>query len=82
MYLGTRGFYSKFKIEAVQPSNKVYLNSGKWFNHHYLSWGGGKGGKWVSQDWFEIANDDGDLTSTVEENMCNKRKSRDKRGTQ
>ena len=33
----------------------------------------------MSQDWFEIANEDGDLTNTVEVNSCNTRKSRDKR---
>ena len=32
--------------------------------------------------WFEIANVDGDLTSTVEVNTCKTRKSRDKQERQ
>ena len=70
---------SKLKSKLPNPvikSSKTLANGSK---YHYLSWGGGKGGKWLSQDWFEIANEDGDLTSTVEVNSCNTRKSRDKR---
>ena len=77
-----REYYSdKTKLKSKLPNpvikcTKTLSNGSK---HHYLSWGGGKGGKWLSQDWFEIANEDGDLTSAVEENTCNTRKSRDKR---
>ena len=77
-----REFYDdKTRLKSKLPnpvikSTKTLSNGSK---YHYLSWGGGKGGKWLRQDWFEIANEDGDLTSTVEVNKCNTRKSRDKR---
>ena len=77
-----RDFYEdKTRLSSKLPnpvikSTKTLANGSK---YHYLSWGGGKGGKWLSQDWFEIANGDGDLTSSVEVNTCNTRKSRDKR---
>ena len=49
--------------------------------YHYSTWDNEKGGcsKWLYQGWFQIANEDGDLTSTVEENTCNTRNSCDKR---
>ena len=70
---------SKLKAKLPNPiikSSKTLANGSQ---YHYLSWGGGKGGKWLRQDWFEIANSDGELTSSVEVNKCNTRKSRDKR---
>ena len=70
---------SKLRTKLPNPVIKSSKTLANGSSYHYLSWGGGKGGKWMRQDWFEIANSDGEITSAIEVNKCNTRKSRDKR---
>ena len=46
--------------------------------YHYLGWTGEKGGRWLGEDFFKIASEDGGVMSTIK-NTCGTRKSRDKR---
>ena len=46
--------------------------------YHYLGWTGEKGGRWLGEEFFKIASEDGGVMSTIK-NTCGTRKSRDKR---
>ena len=60
--------------EPVIKHTKTIGNS----QYHYLSWTGEKGGRWLGEDFFKIASEDGGVMSTIK-NTCGTRKSRDKR---
>ena len=70
---------SKLKTKLPNPVIKHSKTLKDGSKYHQLSWGNEKGGQWLKQDWFDIANADGDLTNTSDDNTCNTRKSRDKR---
>ena len=70
---------SKLKNKLPNPVIKHSKTLKDGSKYHQLSWGNEKGGQWLKQDWFDIANADGDLTNTSDDNTCNTRKSRDKR---
>ena len=46
---------------------------------HFLSWEGEKGGQWLGEDFFDIIDGNGEVMKTTLEEVCNTRKSRDKR---
>ena len=46
--------------------------------YHYLGWTGERGGKWLGEEFFKIATEDGGIMST-KKNSCDTRKRRDKR---
>ena len=47
--------------------------------YHFLSWDGEKGGQWLMADFFDIVDENGDVMKTTVDEVCNTRKSRDKR---
>ena len=62
------------KLPAPQIKHTKTIGGVK---HHYLKWGENQG-DWLSEDFFKIVNEDGELVET-NETVCNTRKSRDKR---
>ena len=62
------------KLPAPQIKHTKTIGGVK---HHYLKWGESQG-DWLSEDFFKILNEDGELVET-NETVCNTRKSRDKR---
>ena len=60
--------------DPVIKHSKTIGNS----KYHYLGWTGEKGGRWLGEDFFSVASEDGGIMSTIQ-NTCGTRKSRDKR---
>ena len=73
--------HTKLKTKLPNPKiqhTKILANGTKM---HFLRWEGvteAGDGQWVGEDWFQIASEDGDILTTVEEGECGKRKSRDR----
>ena len=62
------------KLPAPQIKHTKTIGGVK---HHYLKWSDSEG-DWLSEDFFKIMNEDGELVDT-NQTVCNTRKSRDKR---
>ena len=60
--------------DPVIKHSKTIGNS----KYHYLGWSGEKGGRWLGEDFFTVASEDGGIMSTIK-SACDTRKSRDKR---
>ena len=80
-----REFYKdpqRLKASLPNPNIKYTKQLANGCKMHFLTWEGitEKGdGMWVGEDWFQLAAEDGDLVSSVQESeTCNTRKSRDK----
>ena len=77
------GFIQKYYEDRSKVGQKLPAPTIKYsktiggVKYHYLKWGA-KDGDWLSEEFFQIIGDDGDIVDTHEP-LCNTRKSRDKR---
>ena len=77
-----RNYYEKnpAKLGKVLPNPKI--KHSKTIGEtviHKLSWGDEPGAEWISEDFFKLLDDNGEITESTESTSCNTRKSRDKR---
>ena len=77
------GFIRRFYEDTLKLGSKLpaptikHTKTIAGVKHHYLKWGEAEG-DWLSEDFFKIMNEDGELVERHEPE-CNTRKSRDKR---
>ena len=74
---------TQFGNKVPVPKIKCQKKSGGQ-THYFFSWGesgsnDSSQGRWVTEDFFQIASEDGDLVSQLDELSCNTRKTKDKR---
>ena len=73
-----KGDSCRLNIKLPNPTIKHTKTVGN-TKYHFLTWDGSKGGEWLKDDFFDIIDEKGETVTVTQEEICNTRKSRDKR---